>query len=123
MEAEATEVPRGEAAPPPAAGGGLDSFFKLTERGTTVGVEMRAGLATFMVMAYIIFVNANILSATGLDPAAVAAGTALVAGVLSILMGIVSNYPIALAAGLGINGAVAFGLVLSQGLSPRAQWG
>ena len=62
MEAEATEVPRREAAPPPAAGG-LDSFFKLTERGTTVGREMRAGLATFMVMAYIIFVNANILSA------------------------------------------------------------
>jgi adenine/guanine/hypoxanthine permease len=121
VEAEATEVPRREAAPPPS--GGLDSFFKLTERGTTVGREMRAGLATFMVMAYIIFVNANILSATGLDPAAVAAGTALVAGVLSIAMGVVSNYPIALAAGLGINGAVAFGLVLGQGLSPAGAMG
>ena len=122
MEADATEVPRREGAPP-ATGGGLDSFFKLTERGTTVGTEIRAGLATFMVMAYIIFVNAGILSAAGLDPAAVAAGTALVAGVLSILMGVVANYPIALAAGLGINGAVAFGLVLSQGLSPAGAMG
>ena len=116
----ATEVPRSEAAP---GGGGLDSFFKLTERGTTVGRELRAGLATFMVMAYIIFVNANILGAAGLDPAAVAAATALVAGVLSIAMGVVSNYPIALAAGLGINGAVAFGLVLGQGLSPAGAMG
>ena len=123
MEAEASDVPRREVAPPTAPQGGLDSFFKITERGTTVGTELRAGLATFMVMAYIIFVNAGILSATGLDPAAVAAGTALVAGILSILMGVVANYPIALAAGLGINGAVAFGLVLSQGLSPAGAMG
>jgi len=123
VEAEATEVPRREVAPQAAPQGGLDSYFKLTERGTTIGTEVRAGLATFMVMAYIIFVNAGILSATGLDPAAVAAGTALVAGVLSILMGVVANYPIALAAGLGINGAVAFGLVLSQGLTPAGAMG
>jgi adenine/guanine/hypoxanthine permease len=122
MEAEATEVPRREPVAPPASGG-LDSFFKLTERGTTVGRELRAGLATFMVMAYIIFVNPSILSAAGLDPAAVAAGTALVAGLLSIAMGLVANYPIALAAGLGINGAVAFGLVLTQGLTPAGAMG
>ncbi len=123
MEAEVTEVPRSEPAQPVESRGGLDSFFKLSERGTTVGTELRAGLATFMVMAYIIFVNANVLSATGLDPAAVAAGTALVAGVLSILMGVVANYPIALAAGLGINGAVAFGLVLGQQLTPAGAMG
>ena len=58
-----------------------------------------------------------------MDPAAVAAGTALVAGVLSIAMGVFSNYPIALAAGLGINGAVAFGLVLGDGLSPAGAMG
>jgi adenine/guanine/hypoxanthine permease len=119
----ATEVPRSDEVQPRAEGGGLDSYFKLTERGTTVGRELRAGLATFMVMAYIIFVNANILGAAGLDPAAVAAGTALVAGLLSILMGVVANYPIALAAGLGINGAVAFGLVLGAGLSPAGAMG
>lgn len=104
-------------------GSGLDSFFKLTERGTSVGTEIRAGLTTFLVMAYIIFVNADILGAAGLDPAAVAAGTALVAGVLSIAMGVASNYPLAMAAGLGINGAVAFGLVLGQGLTPAGAMG
>ncbi len=123
MEAEVTEVPRGEPAQPAEAQGGFDSYFKLSERGTTIGRELRAGLATFMVMVYIVFVNANILGAAGLDPAAVAAGTALVAGLLSILMGLVANFPIALAAGLGINGAVAFGLILGQGLSPAGAMG
>ena len=122
MEAEAADVARRETAPPPARGG-LDGFFKLTERGTTAGIEARAGLTTFMVMAYIIFVNPSILSATGLDPAAVAAGTALTAGVLSILMGVIANFPIALAAGLGINAAVAFGLVLGAGLTPAGAMG
>jgi adenine/guanine/hypoxanthine permease len=104
-------------------GSGLDSFFKLTERGTSVGTEVRAGFTTFLVMAYIIFVNPSILSAAGLDGPAVAAGTALVAGLLTILMGVFANYPIAMAAGLGINGAVAFGLVLGQGLTPAGAMG
>ena len=63
-------------------------------------------------MAYIIFVNPRFSARPGFDAPAVAAGTALVAGLLCILMGVVANYPIALAAGLGINAAVAFGLVL-----------
>jgi len=104
-------------------GTGLDSFFKLTERGTSVGTEVRAGVTTFLVMGYIIFVNPNILSAAGLEPGAVAAGTALVAGLLTILMGVVANYPIAMAAGLGINAAVAFGLVLGSGLTPAGAMG
>jgi AGZA family xanthine/uracil permease-like MFS transporter len=108
---------------PSEGGGALDSYFKLTERGTTVGTEVRAGLTTFMVMAYIIFVNPSILAAAGLDPAAVSAGTALIAGVLSILMGVVANFPIALAAGLGLNAAVAFGLVLGAGLTPAGAMG
>ncbi|MEX0700238.1 MAG: NCS2 family permease [Acidimicrobiia bacterium] len=102
---------------------GLDSFFKLTERGTSVGTEVRAGLTTFLVMGYIIFVNPSILSAAGFDGPAVAAGTALVAGLLCILMGVAANYPIAMAAGLGINAAVAFGLVLGQGLTPAGAMG
>jgi adenine/guanine/hypoxanthine permease len=102
---------------------GLDSYFHITERGSTVGTEIRAGVTTFLVMAYIIFVNADILGVTGLDPAAVAAATALAAGVLSIAMGLYANYPIALAAGLGINGAVAFGLVLGDGLSAAGAMG
>src|SRR5690606_38836622 len=104
-------------------GSGLDSYFKLTERGTSVGTEIRAGVTTFLVMAYIIFVNPSILSAAGLDAGAVAAGTALVAGLLSILMGVVANYPLAMAAGLGINAAVAFGLVLNDGLTPEGAMG
>ena len=107
----------------PSGGSGLDSFFKLTERGTSVSTEVRAGLATFLVMAYIIFVNPSILGAAGMDPGAVAAATALVAGLLCIAMGVVSNYPLAMAAGLGINAAVAFGLVLGAGLSPAGAMG
>ena len=102
---------------------GLDSYFKVSERGSSVGTEIRAGITTFLVMAYILFVNADILSATGLDPVAVAAGTALVAGVLSIAMGVIANHPIALAAGLGINAAVAFGLVLTDGLTAEGAMG
>ena len=131
MDAEAAEVPRRETAPPVERRGGLDDYFKLTERGTTVGREVRAGLATFMVMSYILFLNPIILSnmfagddaAAGAFIPAAAAATALVAGVLSIAMGLASNYPIALAAGLGINGAVAFGLVLGQGLTPAGAMG
>ena len=102
---------------------GLDSFFKVSERGSSVGTEIRAGVTTFLVMAYILFVNADVLSAAGLDKAAVAAGTALVAGVLTIAMGVFSNYPIAMAAGLGINAAVAYGLVLTQGLTVEGAMG
>ncbi len=101
----------------------LNTYFKLSERGTSVGTEVRAGLTTFLVMSYIIFVNPSILSQAGLDPAAVGAGTALVAGLLTIVMGVVANYPIALAAGLGINAGVAFGLVLGQGLTPAGAMG
>jgi AGZA family xanthine/uracil permease-like MFS transporter len=101
----------------------LDSYFKLTERGTSVGQEIRAGVATFLVMSYILFVNADILGAAGLDPAAVAAATALIAGLMTIAMGVFSNYPLAMAAGLGINAAVAFGLVLGSGLTPAGAMG
>ena len=106
-------------------GSGLDSFFKLSERGTSVSTEVRAGLTTFLVMAYIIFVNPTIINADfGFgDAASVAAATALVAGLLCILMGVVANVPIAMATGLGINGVVAFGLVLGQGLTPAGAMG
>jgi AGZA family xanthine/uracil permease-like MFS transporter len=96
---------------------GIASYFKFAERGTNLGTEVRAGVTTFMVMAYIIFLNPGILSAAGLDPVAGAAATALVAGIITIAMGVVSNYPLALAAGLGINGVVAFTLVLGKGLT------
>src|SRR3954447_11079783 len=101
----------------------IASWFKLSERGTTIGTEIKAGIATFMVMVYIVAVNPGILSAA-LPPGsdvpgflvAAAAATALIAGIMTIAMGLFANYPLALAAGLGINGVVAFGLALGAGL-------
>src|SRR5215212_2450823 len=95
----------------------LDSFFDVTERGSTVGTEVRAGLATFLTMAYILFVNPKILGSvadpTGLKLAfdQVLTVTALVAGIATLAMGIYGRYPFALAAGLGLNAFVAFSLV------------
>lgn len=104
----------------------IGEYFKFAERGTNMVTEARGGLTTFMVMVYIVFVNASILGAGfKLDPAgqvAVSAGTALIAGVMTIAMGVVANYPFALAAGLGINAIVAFGLT-GRGLSPAGAMG
>ena len=88
----------------------IAEYFRFVERGTNFTTEIRAGLTTFIVMSYIIAVNPQILGAAGVPVGAAAAATALVAGLLSIAMGIVANYPIALAAGLGLNAIVAFQL-------------
>jgi AGZA family xanthine/uracil permease-like MFS transporter len=101
----------------------IASYFKFEERETTLATEAKAGLTTFLVMAYILLVNPSILAAAGISVPAASAATALIAGVLTLAMGIVANVPIALAAGLGINGAVAFGLVLTQGLTPAGAMG
>jgi adenine/guanine/hypoxanthine permease len=95
----------------------ISAYFKFGERGTSLATEARAGLTTFMVMAYIIFLNPAILKSAGIDVPAAAAATALVAGIMTIAMGVVGNYPLAIAAGLGINSVVAFGLVLGRGLT------
>ncbi len=96
----------------------LDSLFELQRRGTTVGTEIVAGATTFMVMAYIIFVNPVILGGEGgLPREQTAAVTALAAGVTSIAMGLYANMPIALASGMGLNAVVAFTLVRQHGLS------
>jgi AGZA family xanthine/uracil permease-like MFS transporter len=107
----------------------VNDFFQLAQRGTSVGVEIRAGITTFMVMAYIIFVNPIMLGfvgvpgleGKGLPFAATLTVTCLTAGVLSIAMGLVTNYPFALAAGMGLNAVVAFELVAGRGLTwPQA---
>lgn len=99
----------------------LDSFFRITERGSTVGREVRGGIVTFFAMAYILVLNpiilSNALEGTNITIPAIAAGTALIAGVLTILMGVFANYPLALAAGMGLNAMVAFTLVLGSGLT------
>jgi adenine/guanine/hypoxanthine permease len=107
----------------------LEGFFALRERGTDFGTEVRAGLTTFMVMAYIIFVNPIILGyvgvpgldGKGLPFAATLTVTCLTAGVMSIAMGLWTNYPFALAPGMGLNAVVAFELVAGRGLTwPQA---
>jgi AGZA family xanthine/uracil permease-like MFS transporter len=101
----------------------IATYFRFGERKTDLATEIRAGVTTFVVMVYIIFVNASLLNAgLKLDIAAVAAATALVAGVMTIAMGVVANYPFALAAGLGINAIVAFSLP-AKGLSPAGAMG
>ncbi len=92
----------------------FDRYFEISARGSTLGREIRGGLATFFTMAYIVVLNPLILgSGTDGDKqklplAAVAAATALVAGVMTILMGVVGRFPLALAAGLGVNAIVAY---------------
>jgi adenine/guanine/hypoxanthine permease len=91
---------------------GLDRYFEVSVRRSTVGRELRGGLTTFFTMAYIVVLNPIILSGadingTTLPFGSVAAVTALVAGLLTILMGVVGRYPFALATGLGINAIVA----------------
>ena len=100
----------------------LDTYFKISERGSTVAREVRGGLVTFFTMAYIVALNQLIIGLAkdadgkyiggGDAPnlALVAAMTALMAGILTILMGIVGNYPMALATGLGLNTFVAVGI-------------
>jgi AGZA family xanthine/uracil permease-like MFS transporter len=94
----------------------MERFFALAEHGTTVRREMAAGAATFLTMAYILIVNPQILSAAGMDPGAAFVATCLAAALGSALMGLLANYPIALAPGMGINAYFAFGVVGAMGV-------
>ncbi|MFC0644477.1 NCS2 family permease [Cellulomonas phragmiteti] len=114
---------------PAAPRSAVDRFFKITERGSSIGAEIRGGLVTFFTMSYIIVLNPLIIGTLpdstgqflggGDSPnlAMIAAATALVAGVLSILMGVVANFPIALAAGLGLNAVVAYTVAQLPGMT------
>jgi AGZA family xanthine/uracil permease-like MFS transporter len=86
-----------------ALGGLLERHFHLKEHGTTARTEILAGVTTFLTMAYIIFVNPAILKDTGMDQNAVFVATCLAAAFGSAMMGIVANYPLALAPGMGLN--------------------
>src|SRR5918994_6641872 len=101
---------------PARPGGFLERRFHLADRNTTVRTELLGGVATFLTMSYILFVNPAILSAAGMPFAAVAVATAIAACVATLAMGLVTNLPFALAPGLGINAVVAFDIVLGRGL-------
>lgn len=101
---------------------GLDRFFHISERGSTIGTEVRGGIVTFVTMAYIVILNPIILTTipdsagTTLDFGQVSAATALAAGVMTILFGVVTRLPFAFAAGLGINAYITFSV------APQMTW-
>ena len=94
----------------------LNRFFKLQAHGTTVRTELLAGLTTFLTMAYIVVVNPVILGAAGMPAAGVAGATCFAAAFGSILMGLATNYPLALAPGMGLNAYFTFTVVKSMGV-------
>ena len=94
----------------------LDNLFKLSENGTTIRIEVMAGLTTFLTMAYIIIVNPDIMSAAGMDKGALFVATCIAAAIGCLIMGFWANYPIALAPGLGLNAFFAFGVVGGMGV-------
>ena len=95
----------------------LKKLFKLDENKTTVRTELVAGLTTFMTMAYILAVNPNILSVAGIPRGGVFIATCLAAVVGTLLMAFMSNYPFALAPGMGLNAFLTFGVCLGMGYS------
>jgi len=101
---------------------GFDRYFEISARGSTLGREVRGGFATFFTMAYIVVLNGLILGSAvdgdqqTLAIVAVSSATALIAGIMTILMGVVARFPLALAAGLGVNAMVAFEI------APQMTW-
>lgn len=96
--------------------GGIDRAFHITESGSSIKRESLAGLTTFVSMAYILFVNPSILGDAGMDKGAVFTATALSAILGSLLMGILANYPIAIAPGLGDNAFFTYSVVIAMGI-------
>ncbi|SCK42863.1 NCS2 family permease [Streptomyces sp. WMMB 322] len=117
-----TSTTRTPAAPQSTAGGPLDRFFRISERGSTFAREIRGGFATFFTMAYILVLNPIILGSAEdkfgqqLDGAQLATATALVAGVMTLIMGVGGNLPLALATGLGLN------VIVAHQIAPLMRW-
>lgn len=117
--------------PKPTSGGPLERLFALSAHNTDVRTEVTAGFTTFMVMAYIIFVNPAILGFAGNEALAgrgfpfqaTLTATALVAGIMTIIMGLVTNRAFAVASGMGLNAVVAFQLIATLGLTPPEAMG
>lgn len=97
--------------------GTLDRVFHLSENKTDVKTEVMAGITTFMTMAYILAVNPDILSASGMDKGAVFTATCLASLIATVLMALLSNYPFVLSAGMGLNAYFAYTVVGSMGYS------
>lgn len=98
----------------------LEKLFKLNAKNTSVKTEIIAGITTFLAMAYILGVNPGILGDAGMDPQAVFMATAISAAIASIVMGLLANYPVALAPGMGVNALFSYTVVMSMGFSWQA---
>lgn len=98
----------------------LEKLFKLKEKKSDVKTELLAGLTTFLAMAYILAVNPAILSDAGMDTQAVFLATAISAAIACIIMGVLANYPVALAPGMGVNALFTYTVVLTMGYSWQA---
>ena len=101
----------------------LERLFHIKERDSTVGREFLGGVVTFMTMSYIIFVNPTILSAAGMDFDGAMFATCVAAGVATLAMGLVANYPVAQAPGMGLNAYFAYTVVLGMGIKFDAALG
>jgi len=101
VESRKSEAPTLDLAAP--QGGWLERLFKLSVHGTTVKTELIAGLTTFITMAYIIFVNPNIMADAGIDHGAAFVATCIAAALGCLLMGLYANWPVGLAPGMGLN--------------------
>ncbi len=101
----------------------LERLFSLSERGTTVRAELRAGTVTFLSMAYIIAIQPIILSQAGMDPGAVMVGTCIASAIATLIMGLYANYPIGLAPGMGENFYFSYTLVRGKGIPWRTALG
>lgn len=93
----------------------MENFFKFQENGTDLKTEVRAGMVTFMTMAYILAVNPVILSAAGMEPGAIFTATVVSSAIACFIMGLYANRPFALSAGMGLNAYFAYTVVISMG--------
>ena len=98
----------------------LNKLFKLDENNTDFKTEILAGITTFLAMSYILGVNPGMLSATGMSLSGVFIATAIASGIACIIMGLLSNYPVGLAPGMGLNALFTYTIVLGMGLSWQA---
>lgn len=101
----------------------LDRWFQLTAQGTTLRRELVAGLTTFAAMAYILAVNPAILSGAGIDKGALITATALASAIMTVVMAVMTNYPIALAPGMGLNAFFTFGICIGAKIPWQAALG
>lgn len=100
----------------------MDKFFKLRENKTTVRTEILAGLTTFLSMAYVLFVNPSMLATTGMELKAVFVATILASVVGSLAMGLIANYPIGLAPGMGLNAFFAYTVCAQWEILGKRRW-